>query len=107
MPLVREWGQLGAGMGLLSDPMRPHAAACPMRASPWKRGKGGKWRAGPAWRQIWAYCTADPLPCEDAQTPAKTHLAFLSDQAVTRKVRIMDVCYNASNNELVRQRLGI
>jgi hypothetical protein len=25
-----------------------------------------------------------------------------SPQAITRKVRILDVCYNASNNELVR-----
>ena len=37
--------------------------------------------------------------CACAQaTPTPT----LAMQAVTRKTRILDVCYNASNNELVR-----
>ena len=30
------------------------------------------------------------------------HLAFLCSAAISRKCRILDVVYNASNNELVR-----
>lgn len=44
---------------------------------------------------------------QPSRSPASLTLAGFCDlQAVTRKTRILDVAYNASNNELVRRRRG-